>query len=94
MAAAPGGALLFAQGDRAVFTLWYFQYAVHQRQDLVIIANDLLPFDWYRANLQHTYPELSIPTSGDLPWAASIRDANPGRPVCYPYDQDVALNCP
>jgi hypothetical protein len=94
MAAAPAEALLFAQGDRAVFTLWYFEYALHERPDLVIIATDMLPFDWYRANLRHTYPGLVIPASTALPWMEAIRAANPARHTCYAFHGDVTLYCP
>jgi hypothetical protein len=47
LALAPQDAIVFAQGDRAVFTLWYFQFALQTRLDLAIIATDLLQFDWY-----------------------------------------------
>jgi hypothetical protein len=93
MSTTPAHALMFAQGDPTVFTLWYFHYALHERPDLVVIANDLLPFDWYRANLQHTYPDLILPMSPQEPWLSAIRELNPGRPACYPYYGQTMLNC-
>ena len=39
-------AILFASGDRAGFTTWYFHFTLHQRPDLTVIATDLLHFDW------------------------------------------------
>ena len=59
MTAAPARPILFAQGDQAVFTLWYFHYALLEWRDVAVIANDLLPLDWYRENLQYTYPDLA-----------------------------------
>ncbi len=59
-----------------MLSLWYFHYALHQRPDLVVIANDLLPFDWYRQNLRYTYPDLIMPASTIDPWLLSIREAN------------------
>ena len=47
MSSAPRNAILFARTDRIVFGLWYFQYALHARPDLVVVANDLLPFSWF-----------------------------------------------
>ena len=90
MNTAPPHAILFADGDRAVFTLWYFHYALHQRPDVVVIADNLLPFDWYRESLQRTYPDLILPKSTDRPWFVAIDDANPSRPMCYLYASDEA----
>ncbi len=93
MSAAPARAILFAQGDQTVFTRWYFHYALHKRRDLAVIATDLLPFDWYRDNLQHTYPDLIVPLPGQQPWLLAIRTSNAGRPACYLDNRDSLLNC-
>lgn len=94
MTTAPADAILLAQGDQAVFSLWYFQYGLRQRPDLIVIANDLLGFDWYRANLEHTYGGLRLPTSEADLWQTAIRELNPGRPICYPDPSDAKVNCP
>jgi hypothetical protein len=78
---APAHAIVFAKGDRAVFTLWYFHFALKNRPDLAIVAMDLLHFDWYQQTLQTYYPDLSVP--GPFPFATTVVAANPGRPVCY-----------
>lgn len=93
MNAAPANAILFAQDDQAIFGLWYFQYALKQRPDLTVIATDLLPFDWYRQGLRQLHPEVIIPDVARFPWLYTIRQANPGRPTCYPYGGETALNC-
>ena len=92
LARAPTDAILFAKGDEAVFTLWYFHYALRERPDVVVIASDLLPFDWYQQTLRGTYPALVVP--GPLPFGETVRLANPERPACYvEYPQESELQC-
>jgi hypothetical protein len=89
---APANAIVFAQGDRAVFTLWYFQYAMHNRPDLAIVATDLLQFEWYLQTLHSTYPDLNLP--GPFPFAETVVVANSERPVCYvQYIQLAEITC-
>jgi hypothetical protein len=89
---APSRALVFAQGDEAVFTLWYFQYALRTRSDLAIVSTDLLQFNWYLQTLHSTYPDLNLP--GPFPFVETVVEANPGRPVCYvKYIQVAEINC-
>jgi len=77
---APQQALIFMRGDRAVFTMWYFHYALRERPDLVFIATDLLPFEWYQDTLRNTYPELVLPMLAPFPEV--VIASNPGRDVC------------
>ncbi len=89
---APNRAIVFAQGDEAVFTMWYFQYALRTRPDLAIVSTDLLQFNWYLQTLHFTYPDLNLP--GPFPFVESVLEANPGRPVCYvQYIQVAEINC-
>jgi hypothetical protein len=89
---APARALVFAKGDEAVFTLWYFQYAERNRPDLAIVATDLLGFQWYLQTLQSTYPDLNSPAP--FPFPETLAAANPGRPICYvQYIQAPEINC-
>jgi MFS family permease len=89
---APVHALVVTKGDEAVFTLWYFQYALGNRPDLAIIATDLLQFNWYMQTLHATYPDLNLP--GPLPFAETVVEANPGRSICYvQYIQVPEINC-
>lgn len=80
LARAPTDALIFAKGDSAVFSLWYFHYALRERPDLVIVASDLLPFDWYQETLRYTYPHLIL--NSPYPFPETIMAGNPGRPFC------------
>jgi hypothetical protein len=89
---APAHAIVFATGDEAVFSLWYFQYVLKDRSDLAIISADLLQFTWYLQTLRHTYPDLNLP--GSFPFQETIVVANPARPVCYAqYIQAPEINC-
>lgn len=82
VASVPPNALVFASGDEAVFTLWYFHYALGHRPDVVVIADALLPYRWYTETLAETYPSLRIsPTTGSSRFETI--GLNPNRPVCY-----------
>lgn len=76
----PPHAILFANSDEPVFALWYFHYALSQRPDVAVIAEELLPYDWYIETLSYTYPTLKIPPNSTS--AAAIATENPGRPAC------------
>jgi hypothetical protein len=86
LSAAPENALIFAKGDRTVFTLWYYHFALSERPDLAVMASDLLHFDWYQETLQSTYPSLAV--TGPFPWPGTIAAANPLRPACYVQYED------
>lgn len=89
---APEEAILFSKGDPAVFTLWYFHYALDARPDVVVIATDLLHFDWYLETLHASYPDLNLP--GPYPFAESVVVANPERPTCQvEYGQVPMIDC-
>lgn len=84
--------IVFAKGDKAIFTLWYFHFALHQRADLVIIAPDLLHFDWYRESLRDTYPQLVITDA--IQTAEALKAVNQQRPVCFiEYILDAKIDC-
>ena len=89
---APDNAIIFAKGDKAIFTMWYFHYALQGRPDLVVIASDLLHFDWYQKSLHTNYPQLNLP--GAYPFASTVVAANPQHPVCYvEYIQRSEISC-
>jgi hypothetical protein len=88
----PEGAILFAKGDQAVFALWYHHFGLMQRTDLVVIASDLLHFDWYQETLEKTYPGLKLPAP--FPWPQTVAAANPARPACFvEYTGQTEINC-
>ncbi len=77
----PARAIVLASEDRQVFALWYFHYALGQRQDVTVIAEGLLQFDWYLYTLAQTYPGLVIPHLSAVS-SLDLVSANPARPVC------------
>jgi hypothetical protein len=92
MSDVPKDALLFLKGDRAVFTVWYFHFALGKRPDAAVIVEELLHFDWYLETLRHTYPTLDVP--GPLPWSQNVADANPNRPACFvEYAERAEILC-
>ena len=92
MAQAPDSAIVFASGDRAVFSLWYFHFALEERPDLVVIASDLLWYDWYQESLLSTYPALLAPPDFFSP--ETVTAANPDRPACrVQYTQAAEMEC-
>jgi hypothetical protein len=93
LASLPERAIVFAEGDRAVFSLWYFHFALGQRPDLVIVASDLLPFEWYADNLRVTYEQVNVPPGPLFP--SSLAASNPDLPTCFVrYEDWTQLYCP
>jgi len=92
LAAAPAQAVIVTQGDQDTFALWYFHFALRQRPDLAVVVEPLLAFDWYRATLRATYPDLPELSSG-TDWRVTLEAA--GRRLCDPrVDTAPALVCP
>jgi Protein of unknown function (DUF2723) len=93
MSQIPEDTIVFAQGDPAIFSLWYYHYALHQRTDIAVIAIELLQFDWYQETLKATYPSLSVPEP--YPYPDTLIAANPNRPVCIvEYEGQANIRCP
>ncbi|MBI5965738.1 MAG: DUF2723 domain-containing protein [Chloroflexi bacterium] len=92
LAQAPANAIVFAKGDKAIFTMWYFHFAMHNRPDLAVVVTDLLGFDWYQGTLGSAYPDLVLP--GPFPFAEVMISENPERPVCYiEYMEFAKIDC-
>ncbi|HMB24748.1 MAG TPA: hypothetical protein VKP08_18010, partial [Anaerolineales bacterium] len=89
---APRDAIVFATGDKAIFTMWYFHFALKERPDLAVVATELLGFDWYQQTLYSTYPGLELP--GPFPFAERMAALNPDRPVCFiEYSEQAQIRC-
>ena len=82
MLTVPRQAMIFTDGDKDSFTLWYYQYVLQERKDIAIIVTNLLPYDWYRSSLAATYPDLSLPASTTGSWETEVMAFNKNRPVC------------
>jgi hypothetical protein len=92
LAQAPKDAIVFTKGDRAIFSMWYFNYALKKRPDLVVVVTDLLHFEWYQKTLHTNYPHLEL--SDSFRFAENVAAANPDRPVCYvEYTESSKILC-
>ncbi len=92
MAQAPARAIVVTREDRHTFALWVGTLVERQRPDLAVVDQDLLGYDWYRARLRRSFPDLSVPeVSGDV---GELARSNPGRPVCRPAEMPPAwISC-
>ena len=89
---APENAIVFAEGDQAIFALWYFHFALEERTDLIVLATDLLHYDWYQASMKKKYPSLVLP--GPFPFPTTVVVANPARDICYVrYNNQAEILC-
>ena len=88
----PANAIVFAKGDEAVFSLWYFHFTLKTRPDLIVVAEDLLHFDWYQESLRATYPSLVVP--GPFPWPTTLASSNPSHAICIVrYSTEPEVSC-
>jgi hypothetical protein len=78
----PLDSLVFVDGDEQIFSLWYAQFALGQRPDMIIVAEGLLSYRWYLENLQHTYKNLHVSQKDKLR-ASVLAVENPDRTICF-----------
>ena len=61
LAPLPVDTVLFADGDEALFALWYYRHAVaFQNARSVIVSQGLLQYDWYYDALRRTMSEVQF----------------------------------
>lgn len=58
---APPNALLLTKGDLITSTIRYLQHLEGERSDVRLIDQELLAYDWYRAQITRQYPDLPLP---------------------------------
>jgi hypothetical protein len=51
-------ALIVAEGDAHTFSLWYARYGLRSREDVAVVNDALLAYDWYRTVLQKYHPDV------------------------------------
>jgi hypothetical protein len=92
---APAHAIIITTSGRDTFPLWYYQYALGARPDLIIIVDPLLDFTWYHDTLHITYPALNLPARSNTSWPEAIAAANggPGRICQTTSESDPQLTC-
>lgn len=81
----PERAVVFAETEKDVFSLWYMGLVERPEKDVVVIAVRLLAFDWYLAHIHELYPDRIPDLSGqDLNQVFdTIVTANNGRARVY-----------
>ena len=82
----PSNAIVLTPGDHSIFSLWYFQHVESLRSDLILVDENLLAFDWYRARLAVRYPELDGLANDNLPLFKELNTRI--RPLCELSLQD------
>ena len=89
----PSDAILITASDAHTFSFWYAQQVEELRTDVLVIDRDLLPYDWYRANVFPRYANVALPegTAAGPDWLSLLVDANlPSRAV-FLADADERL---
>jgi hypothetical protein len=74
----PPRSLLITGEDRHTFALDYLLWAERQRQDILVVDGELLPYDWYRDQLARRYPGLQV---REMDLIRFLRRASRDRPV-------------
>jgi hypothetical protein len=61
LASLPEDGVLFADGDEALFALWYYRFAVpNENTRSVIVSQGLLQYDWYYDGLRRIMSEVQF----------------------------------
>ena len=93
-ATAGNGAIIVAAEDEYVFSLWYEGYVKQPEADVVVVAIDLLQFDWYWDDL-HSHAPLRVPSHAPVDLLArltAIIGHNMGSVSVYSATKIQALN--
>jgi len=91
----PSEALIIADTDAHIFSLWYFRYVVATEPEAAVVAKGLYQYDWYRNNLSQHHPQIAIPSNNGNPYAQlfALIDGNiPHRPVYLTDSDDEILS--
>lgn len=80
LSTAPEDAVVITPGDGTTGILWYLQHVEGVRADVCLVDYNLFQFDWYRANVAITCPDIFVPATDDL--AALQRVNQSERSVC------------
>jgi hypothetical protein len=91
----PSEALIIADTDAHIFSLWHFRYVVDPESKAMVLAKDLIPYQWYRENLSLHHPQILMPANDEDPYAQlfALIDANlPHRPIYLTDPDDEILS--
>lgn len=85
-------ALILADTDPHIFSLWYQRFALRPDSGVVIVARPLLGYAWYRDQLGRHHPDLALPPPDDPRDAAlAVLEANLSSRPLYVTDPDPLL---
>jgi len=85
-------AIVIVRGDAHTFSLWYARYGLNLRDDVAIVNEALLHFDWYRAIVNGHHPEVM--DSGRVGDVGALLAANIGKRAVYFGDLPQAEEWP
>jgi len=74
-------AVVITHGDEALFTLWYFRYALRERTDFVVISAELLQHEWYQESVRAENSALILPPRFMFPEVIAAH--NPQKIFCH-----------
>lgn len=93
LAAAPSNAIIIADTDAHIFSLWYVRYVETTQPAPVIVAKGLFHYQWYQDTLRWHEPKIFLPASQGDTYADlfAFLDGNlPRRPI-YLTDYDERI---
>ncbi|HVM31684.1 MAG TPA: DUF2723 domain-containing protein [bacterium] len=67
-------AVIFCNGDIDILPLWYMQYVLGKRPEVVSFTMQLIPYDWYRDPLMERSPFLYVPVGQDVRPETVVQD--------------------
>jgi hypothetical protein len=91
----PSDALIIADTDAHIFSLWYVRYVEASEPEAVVVAKGLFHYGWYRDTLSWHHPQIAVPSGDDDPYALlfALIDANlPQRPIYLTDPDDLIMD--
>ena len=71
----PNQAIIIADNEQHVFSLWYLLYGTKSNKKVMVISSRLLQFDWYIEQIRNQYP-FQIPRNSTTNFTAHERLKN------------------
>jgi hypothetical protein len=89
----PSEALIIADTDAHIFSLWYWRYVIAPESQNAIIAKGLFHYRWYKETLNQHHPRIVVPAGDGDPYAQllALIDANLPHRSIYLTDSDDAI---
>jgi hypothetical protein len=94
LAQAPPRAVLLTEQDAHTFSLWYLQYALGQRPDVVVVDPGLLRHEWYAAQLSRRLaPGVIELLRACAEQGDDLVAGTTGRPICRVAGAGAGVAC-